>query len=322
MIYFKSKYFLRPIVLHWTAGIVVVADTFLSKYIPQGTQQTVEAILIFFYVVLFLWAIFYLFIKSFDALDIESQIEKLEEEKQKGLKYSGNFDKEELLLKYKKVHGEISDRVLFVHLIKTKEEFTNISNIGNYLIVLLIFFAGQFSFDYLKPVGPIIFILMILASIIFSIRILIWEGLEQKNLYSPIVIGHALVIYLLFAWGKNSYIRSYGDEIIGSYFEKSEYKTRYYVNVFSDDEGIKNYRLPADIYVYSETEEGETSEDRFGQEHTGANITKYIIIEKVFWPKGGYLYFEDCHLEIGDKVLCRDQEGRDWYIELTNEKVR
>lgn len=322
MTYIKSKYFIRPIVLNWTVGILVVADIFLSKYIPQEFRQTAETILTGIYIVLFLWATFYFFFKSFDEWDIENQIEKLEEEKEKKLKYSDNFDKEELLLKYKKVHEEISDRTLFVHFIKTKEEFTNMSNIGNYLMVLLIFFVGQFSFDYLKTVGPTIFIVMILACIIFCIRILIWEGLERKNFVSPITIGHALAIYLLFAWGKNSYIRSYGDEILGSYFEKSEYKTQYYVNVFPDDEGSKNYRLPADIHVYTETEEGETSEDRFGQEHTETYTTKYIIIDKVFWPNGGYLDFDDCQLEMGDKVLCSDQEGRDWYIELTNEKVR
>lgn len=318
----KSKYFFRPNILNWTVGILVVADIFLSKYLPQEIRQTVEIILTFIYVILFLWATFYLFFKSFDKWDIENQIEKLEEDKEKKLRYSDTFDKEELLLNYKKVYEEISDKSLFVHFIKTKEEFTNMSNIGNYLMVLLIFFVGQFSFDYLKPVGPTIFLVLILTCIIFCFRILIWEGLERKNFVSPITIGHALAIYLLFAWGKNSYIRSYGDEILGSYFEKSEYKTQYYVNVFPDDEGSKNYRLPADIHVYSETEEGETSEDRFGQEHTESYTTKYIIVDKVFWPNGGYLDFDDCQLEIGDKVLCSDQEGRDWYIELTNEKVR
>lgn len=322
MTYIKSKYFIKPVVLNWIVGILVAADIFLPKYIPQEIRQTVEIILTCIHIVLFLWATFYLFFKSFDEWDIENQIEKLEEEKEKRLKYSDNFDKEELLLKYKQAHGEISDRALFVHFIKTKEEFTNMSSIGTYFIVLLIFYFGQFSFDYIKPMGTNIFIVMVLVCIIFCIRILIWEGLERKNFVSPITIGHALAIYLLFAWGKNSYIRTYGDEIIGSYFEKSEYNTQYYVNVFPDDEGSKNYRLPAEIHVYSETEEGETSEDRFGQEHTETYTTKYIIIEKAFWPNGGYLDFDDCQLEIGDKVLCSDQEGRDWYIELTNEKVR
>jgi len=322
MTYIKSKYFIKPIVLNWTVGILVVADIFISKYIPQEDRQTLETILTFIYIILFLWATFYFFFKSYDEWDIENQIEKLEDEMEKKLKYSDNFDKAELLSKYKKVLVEVSDKTPFIHLRKTKEEFTNMSNIENYLMILLIFFVGQFSFDYLKTAGPTIFIAMILISIIFCLRILVWEGLERKNFTSHITIGHAIAIYLLFAWGKNSYIRSYGDEILGSYFEKPEYKTQYYVNVFPDDKGIKNYRLQAFIHVYSETEEGETSEDRFGQELTESYTTKYIIVDKVFWPNGGYLDFDDCQLEIGDKVLCSDQEGRDWYIELTNEKVR
>lgn len=322
MTYIKSKYFLRPIVLNWIVGILVVGDIFLSEYIPQEIRQTVEIILTFIYLTLFLWATFYLFFKSFDEWDIGNEIEKLEEDREKKLKYSDSFDKEELLLKYKQVQEEISDKTIFVHFIKPKAELTNMSNIGNYLMVLLIFFTGQFSFDYLKPLGPTIFIVLVLVCVIFCIRIIIWEGLDRKNFISPITIGHALAIYLLFSWGKNSYIRSYGDEIIGSYFEKSQYKTKYYVNVFPDDNESKNYRLQADIHVYSDTEEGETSEDRFGQEHTETYTTKYIILEKVFWPNGGYLDFDDCQLEIGDKVYCSDQDGRYWYIELTNEKVR
>jgi hypothetical protein len=322
MTYIKSKYFVRPIVLNWTVGILVVTRIFLSEYIPQEARQTLETILTCIYMILFLLASFYLFFKSLREWDILKQIEELEEEKEIRLKYFDNFDKEKLLLMYKKMHEEISDRNQFIHLIKTKEEFTNMSNIGNYFMVLLVLFVGQFSFDYLKPGGPAIFIVMILVCIIFCIRIIVWEGLERKNFVSAITIGHALAVYLLFAWGKNSYIRSYGDEILGSYFEKSEYKTQYYVNVFPDDEDSKNYRLPADIHVYSETEEGETSEDRFGQEHTETYTNKYIILDKAFWPNGGYLDFHDCQVEIGDKVLCSDQDGRNWYIELTNEKVR
>ncbi len=308
--------------MNWTVGILVVADIFLLKYIPHEIRQPVETILAFIYIVLFLWATFYLFFKSFDERDIKNQVDKLEEKKEGQLKYSDNFDMEELLLKYKKVHSEISERALFVHLFKKKEDYTNMSNIGNYLMVLLIFNVGQFSFDYMKPMGPTIFIIMNLVCIIFCIRILFWEGLERKNFVSEITIGHALAISLLFSWGKNTYIRSYGNEIIGSYFEKSEYKTQYYVNVFPDDEESKNCRLPATIHVYSETEEGEPSEDSMGIEHTKTYITKYITVDQVFWPNGGYLHFDDCQLELGDKVLCSDQEGRSWYIELTNEKVQ
>ncbi len=126
----------------------------------------------------------------------------------------------------------------------------------------------------------------------------------------------------MFSWGKNSYVRNYGNETIGSYSEKTEYRTRYYVNVFPNDEEGKNYRLPADIHVYNEIEEGETTEDRFGQEHTTTYTTKYIIVEKIYWPNGGFLNFNECKIEIGEKNLCIDQNNRSWFIEITNRKVK
>lgn len=81
-------------------------------------------------------------------------------------------------------------------------------------------------------------------------------------------------------------------------------------------------RLPADINVYSINEEGESTEDRFGQEHTKSYTIKYISIKKVYWPEGGVSAFNECYLEIGKRVACKDQEGNKWSIELTDQKVK
>lgn len=322
MTHIKSKLFVRPRVLYWTVGMLTIADFFLSNYIPKEVRQTIETILTCVYFFLLIWATFYLFFKTFDETGVETLIEGLELEKEKVLKESDSFDNDEMLLMYKSVNKEFTASAPFIHLIKTKEEVTNISNLENYFMVLLIFFVSQFSFEYLKPAWSIIFIVLILTCILLCFRVLIWEGVERKNFFSPIIIGHVLIICMLFVWGKNSYIRSYGDEILGSYLEKFEYKTQYYVKVFPNTVDSKSYVLPADIHVYTESEEGETMEDRFGQEHTETYTTKYIILDKVFWPNGGYLVFDDCQLEMGNQVSCSDQEGIEWYIELTNEKVQ
>ena len=320
--YIKSKFFIRPIALKWLLGILFFIKLLLSDYIPKESQQTFETILSFIYIALFIWATFYLFFKSFDNLDMESEIEKMEEERERALKFSAHYKNEKIVSEYKKVQETITNKKLYTHFLKTRDEITSSANTGYYLMILLILFLGQHSFDFLKPIGPNLYIFLITPCIIFCVWVIIREGLERKTFASLVSIGHVLAIYLLFSWGKNSYIRSYGSEIIGSYLEKPEYRTQYYVNVFTNKKDSKNYRLVADIHVYSESEESESSEDRFGQEHSTIFTTKYIVLEKVYWPNGAYFEFNDCQLKIGDKVLCDDQDKTEWYIELTKQKVK
>lgn len=318
MKFYKSRYYIKPIILNWIIGILFIADVFLAEYIPKEIQQEAGATLIIVYVILFLFGCFYLFFMSFDEWELKKQIEKIEKDIEKSSKYADNSEKEELLIFYKEVRKQILGSNLFIHLIKTKVEVTNMSNIGNYLLVLFILYTGQFSFDYSKPIGPLIFLFIVLVCIIYCIRILFWDWISEKKIITNIIIGHILAIYILFNWGKNSYVRSYGNEILGSYFEKPEYKTKYYINLFSKDERVKKFRLPAEIDVYSEDEEAETNDG-----NTKIYTTKYIMLSKVFWPiSDSVMKFEDCQIAIGDRVLCSEENGRQWYIELTNEKVR
>lgn len=322
MIHFKTNYYLKPKYLNWFIGILVFAYFFISLYFPYSKNQQVEIVLALFYTILFLVICFYFFFQILDKNAIENEIRKLEYEKSKTLKYDDSFDKEELLNYYENVILTIYDSKTLVYFIKSKDQITNDSNVGNYFKICIVLFLAYHSVDYLKPFGPIIFIGVIFMCILFCIRILVWEGIERGKFTSPIVIGHALLIYILFICGKNTYINGYGDEILGSYFEKFEYRTQYYVNVFPDAEGSKNYRLPAEIHVYSEEEEGEPTEDAYGIEHSNKYTIKYIILEKVLWPNEDYLEFNDCQLEVGKKVQCNDQDGVSWTVELTNEKVK
>lgn len=319
---FKTRYFIKPIYLKWFIGILAVAIIFLSEYIPQDIRKEVEIILSIIYAILFLVECFYLIFKSFDKHDLEKEIRKLEAVKINKLNYSDIYDNEKLLFKYKEAYTRMSDSKPFFHLLKSKEQITEKSNIGNYIMIYIIFRLAYYSIEYLKPAGPNIFIGLMLVCILFCFSIVNWEGIVRKNIYSPVIIGHVLAVYLLFTLGKSTYIKSYGNEELGSYFEKNEYKTQYYVNIFPENESIKNYRLPAEIHVFSQSEEGPPTQDHFGQEYTETYTTKYIILNKVFWPNEGYLYFNDCQLEIGEKILCKDQNGMSWNIELTNEKVK
>lgn len=313
---FRSRYYIKPYFIFWTLVILFIGDIFFSKYVSDNYRQSSEIILTCIYFLLFLCTIFYFFYNSIDRDILIKNITKLKKEKEQELKLNDYYKDELKLFEYELDLIIISDSN-FLYRLKTKEELTSISNIGNYIIILIILFLSQSSFDYIKPIGSAVFMALIVISIIYCIWILLWQFIKKKTYISPITIGHVLAIYFLFNWGKNSYIRSYGDEILGSYFEKSEYRTKYYVNIFPDRESGENFRLPADIHVYSD-EQGEET----GENYVSTYTTKYIVVEKVYLPEGGYLDFEDCQIEINDKVLCTDQNKKKWYIELTKEKVK
>ena len=85
------------------------------------------------------------------------------------------------------------------------------------------------------------------------------------------------------------------------------------VNVIENETTTKNYRLKADIKTDSIEYEDSTE--------------SYIGLQKIYWPNAGYLEFYDdpsekAKLEINKKVRCVDDKGKEWYIELTNQKVK
>ena len=96
----------------------------------------------------------------------------------------------------------------------------------------------------------------------------------------------------------------WGSDTIGSFFAKNDFTTTYYVNAFEERNNAKNYRLKAEIEV--------------------ENGMPYPY--RVYFPNGGYLYFEidkgwDEPLVVGEQMSYSDQNDKRWYLELTGEKA-
>lgn len=322
MKYTISKYYLNPKYLYVATVLVFIVNFIISKFINEDAKQPFEVALMCFYFILFLWSCFDFFVQTYDSDDIADIIKELEEEKANTLKYDDVYEKEDKIVFYNELHKLINDKDLYIHSLKTKTEFTSIDNSINYFIIFVILLIGQHSFDYLNPLGPLIILGLLSVIILFCVYILIMEFLKFKGIVLNIILGHIFLIYAFFSWGKNSYIRNFGDEIIGSYFEKSEYTTKYYVNVFENEDRAKNYRLPAEIHIYIETDSEDVEDDRFGYSSSRSYSEKHIVLKKIFWPNGGFSYFDDCDLELEHKILCTDQNDNELYIELTNQKVK
>jgi hypothetical protein len=107
----------------------------------------------------------------------------------------------------------------------------------------------------------------------------------------------------------------WGIKEIGSFFEAPRpYTTQYYVYLFSERNSVKNYRLPADLNIDNDCEnDGETS-----------TCFDLVSLEKAYFPNGGYLYFNDCILDMkkDSSSSCIDQDGVSWNIQFKNEKVK
>ena len=84
----------------------------------------------------------------------------------------------------------------------------------------------------------------------------------------------------------------------------------YYVLVSKEDSFDKFYQLPAKI------------EKTYDDKDSDGNSDIYYSISNVYWPNGGFLYFEDpIDCDIDQATSGIDQEGRHWHMILTNNKA-
>lgn len=91
------------------------------------------------------------------------------------------------------------------------------------------------------------------------------------------------------------FIGYFGNNEIGSFFEKSSYTAQYWVYLQPENTQSKNYRLKADIHHYVEPgDEDYSGGDRY-------------VLEKVYWENGGHSDFDDC--EISDSILSKNDKN-------------
>lgn len=192
-------------------------------------------------------------------------------------------------------------------------EITTNENIGAYFkLILLLSFTRLDSFG---SGGPIVYLVITLCLLLFCFFIILREAIVAKTLINGVIIGHIVFGYFLYNWSKNTYVRNYGNEIIGSFWEKPEYRAKYLVRVSRSDDFTNAYTLQAQVHVSTVLEESDyPQDDAFGNEYFESYSRKYIIIEKVFWPNGGVSKFDFC--DIGESNYCIDQNDNWWYIRI------
>jgi hypothetical protein len=140
------------------------------------------------------------------------------------------------------------------------------------------------------------------------------SNIKIKYSFIGIVIGIAIVTWLLV----KTISGMYGNEVIGSFFERNEYTTQYWIYLQPDSASTKNYRVKGDIERVSV--DGE--ENNEGGYYPGGSI---YYLRRVYWDNGGYFEFDDCDLYGAistpkSYVKCSDNDSNNYQIRL-GEKI-
>jgi hypothetical protein len=255
--------------------------------------------------------LFFLFFLLFDSYEIENLSSSYYDSPILTKNYSVNIAKA--------IVDEKSFFSGFIHVRKKKDDVISETNFLNYAFIIPLMFAWQFTFFFFSLEWSILFYFFVIMFLILISLVLIGEVIAKKKVDKKgvIIITHLLIGYFLFYLGKNVYVRSYGNEIIGSYWEKSEYRTKYYVILKN---GAKEFKLPAQLYVKNSIDTDESSESVLSTEKTVYSNNRQIVLEKVFLNEETILLFSDCEMNFEEVNFCSDQSGKEWEVKLLNEK--
>lgn len=165
---------------------------------------------------------------------------------------------------------------------------------------------------YKEPVRPLLQELNFIAWINSVFKETPSQKLSKEE--KKLILAKKLVVIMVFIGiaYQTILVSPFASERIGSVFEKAEYTTYYWVNMFPENSLTKNYQVKAKIHVFTDSDE-DYSERRYE-------------IEEAYFPDGGtitfYEYGCDEFLKINERVAIRDDQKRDWDIVLLDIKAK
>ncbi len=146
---------------------------------------------------------------------------------------------------------------------------------------------------------------------------LIERYFRNRNASKKIKPNYVLII--LVTVGSLSFVRDvivgstpYGSTTIGGVLEKGQYTEEYYVFAFPDKSESLNYKVKAQIHSQ--------------RKYDGLESKRTYEVEKIHLPQGDYATFGNAagtgySLALDREVALHDDNGRQWVIRLTSEKV-
>jgi len=192
----------------------------------------------------------------------------------------------------------------------------------DYFRWFFILWAGHTPLATDHLVGFYIFTALAVGTVVL---LLAAAGLElcRKRELTPLVLGCAVFLYLLFVWEKKSYVEHYGVHIIGHYLEKTSYKTRYYVQIERDGSDCEMKAI-AHISVGGTSDEYYDGEDYYGNDVWRSYERREVWISRIQLPDGRSISVAEQSepLEVRGTTFVTDDRGNEWHVELLDEPVQ
>lgn len=182
----------------------------------------------------------------------------------------------------------------------------------------------KFILEWLKWTGIVIIISLIIG-LLFGLLAYFVKKADKKNKLKEMfyqndneiavfgikipfaVIGWSIILLIALWVIKGQTIDYWGNGIIGSFFEKDNYTTQYWVYLQPNSDISKNYRIIGDI----------------NRDCDSNNCDHSLMM--VYWPNRGTSEFDDCDLQYSIKnnlqQRCTDNDGQNYEIKL-GEKVK
>lgn len=139
-----------------------------------------------------------------------------------------------------------------------------------------------------------------------------WRGAEADR--NPGILLMVLVVIVSLVFVRDVIVGStpFGSTTIGGVMEKRDYVEEYYVFAFPDSSGAMSYKVKAEIHSY--------------RKYDGLDLNRVYEINRIFLPDGRAVTFNGTvrsgySLDPGRMVPVKDDAGRVWRIQLTEEKV-
>jgi hypothetical protein len=302
---FASKYYpgdsfvmFAPII--W--GIIIII---LNEFLPRNVMIPIGRFFLVLDIIVYMLLFVSWFIEGFDKIELEKQIRVA-----KFGKRTPDYSDEDLEILELCHLDFVKPKVRHVHVLKSYKNINGRSAQLFSIYFVLSLVCNYVSFNSWMPYSIVLFLVLLIIAILISLGLFLFELRENGIRNTGALLGDLLMVGIFGFMFYHPYTKHFGESKLGSLLEKPDYTTQYYVNLFADKGNSKNYRVVADIHVYSTVEQD--GEDSYSEKH--------IVVEKVYWPNGGYTTFDDCELEDGDSGYCTDDEDRSWYIELTDKQ--
>lgn len=140
---------------------------------------------------------------------------------------------------------------------------------------------------------------------------------KTKNFILIFIIIIGSINFILDTW--------YRQPTIGSFYEKNEYLTKYYIYLYEDDNYINCRKLPAEIECTTNVEEKDLNYS------TSYDYYRTYYINKIFLPSSNpkfptdftldnCIMFENVKIKPNEIIESKDIKGNKYYIELTSNK--